>query len=239
MTFYLGSPNSQMQADWCNGMPVLVSYAVYPKSKEPWLDDYLPSFSRVLVDSGAYSTFNSGVEINGVRYRDWMQRFKGVIHVDAVAGLDDIRGDWRQSLKNYELYGGFPTFHETDPSDLLVDLISLARERGNWLGIGLIPPRTGKWGWVRKTLERIPSDVHVHFWAGAEYSGHPRIDSVDSTNWFRDGWKLMTLPGTAHLTSGECLEIVIKRYQRTKRKIMSSELDDVLDISFDGTEELT
>lgn len=203
-----------MHADYCRGMPVLVSFAIYAK----WLDDYVPSFARVLIDSGAFSEFNSGKVVDGAEYRDWQARWRDAAHVDAIAGLDDIRGDWRKSLRNYELYGGFPTFHESDPPELLDDLIPLARDRGGWLGVGLIPPRAGKWEFVRATLDRIPPGLHVHVWAGGEYSGHPRVDSVDSTNWFRDAWKLGTLPDTAHLTQAECIEIVIKRYQRAARK---------------------
>jgi hypothetical protein len=210
-----------MHADWCGGMPVLVSYAIYPKGtakKGPWLDDYVPSFARLLVDSGAYSEFTGNATVDGDAYRDWCGRWEGVAHVDAVAGLDDIRGDWRRSLKNYELYGGFPTYHESDPPELLAALIPLARERGGWLGVGLLPPRSGKWDWVRRTLEQIPEGLHVHVWAGGEYTGHPRVDSADSTNWFRDAWSYKNqLP---FLSPAECIELVMKRYQRAGRKVM-------------------
>lgn len=234
MTFYLSSPGSQMHADWCKAMPVLVSYAIYPKpskTKGPWLDDYISSFSRVLVDCGAFSEFNSGKKVVGSAYKDWCQRWWTSCHIDAVAGLDDINGNWRKSVKNYELYGGFPTYHESDPPELLDDLIAMARERGNgqpvyesfkpgkpWLGVGLLPPRADKWGWVKETMARIPDDLHVHFWAGGGYTGHPRVDSADSTNWFRDAWAYKNdLP---FLTPAECIELVVKRYQREDRKPM-------------------
>lgn len=209
---YLSSPGNQMHADHLAGMPVLVSYAIYPK----WLDEYIPSFDRVLIDSGAFSEFNSGKKVDGPAYKDWQQRWADTAHVVAIAGLDDIRGDWRRSLRNYDLYGGFPTMHESDPDELLDELIPIARERGNWLGVGLIPPRGGKWQWVKETLRRIPEDIHVHLWAGGEYAGHPRCDSWDSTNWFRDAWAYRNdLP---FLTPAECVEIVVKRYQRVSRK---------------------
>lgn len=35
---------------------------------------------------------------------------------------------------------------------------------------------------------------------------------------FRDAFKLRTLPDTKHLTSAECIEIVVKRYQRFSAK---------------------
>lgn len=212
MTFYLSSPGNQMAADHCRDMPVLVSYAIY----KPWLDQYVPSFRRVLIDSGAYSELTGKVVVDGAAYRDWQQRWVDTAHVDAIAGLDDIRGDWRRSLRNYDLYGGFPTYHETDPPELLGDLIPLARERGGWLGVGLLPPRGGKWRWVKETLARVPDGLHVHVWAGGEYSGHPRVGSCDSTNWFRDAMAYrLDLP---FLTLAECVEIVVKRYQRTRRK---------------------
>ena len=211
MIFYLSSPGNQMHADWCRDMPVLVSYAIYQR----WMDDYVPSFSRLLIDSGAYSELTGKVKVDGSAYRDWKQRWVETSHVDAVAGLDDIRGDWRRSLRNYELYGGFPTFHETDPPGLLADLIPIARERGGWLGVGLLPPRGGKWQFIKETLAQIPEDIHVHLWAGGEYCGHPRCDSVDSTNWFRDAWAYRNqLP---FLTPAECVELVVKRYRRFKR----------------------
>jgi hypothetical protein len=212
VTFYLSSPANQMTADKCRGMPVLVSYAIYAK----WIDQYVPSFDRLLIDSGAFSEFNSGKKVDGHAYRDWCRRWEETTHCDAVAGLDDISGDWRRSLKNYELYGGFPTYHETDPHELLDDLIPLARDRGGWLGVGLIPPRGGKWRWVKETLARIPDGLHVHVWAGGEYCGHPRVDSTDSTNWLLDSFAYRK--AMPFLTLAECVELVVKRYRRVERR---------------------
>lgn len=214
MRVYLASPNTQQQAEHVEGMPVLLSFACY----SPWLDRYQQTFDRILIDSGAFSEMNSKVKIDGIQYRDWCQRWSG--HADACAGIDDISGDWRRSLRNYEEFGGFPTFHDTDPPELLDDLVALARERCGWIGLGLMPPRNGKESWVRSACERIPEDLHVHGWAFRAYTHVRRLDSVDSTNWWRDAMKLRTLPDTAHLTYGECLEIVVKRYQRWKRNIV-------------------
>ncbi len=210
MIVYLAGPNDQLQADSARDMPVLLSYAYYCS----WLDKYQAAFSRILIDSGAYSEMTTGKAIDLVAYSEWMKRWEG--HADAVAGLDDIRGDWRRSLKNYEA-GGFPTFHDSDPWGLLPELVSLARERGGWIGLGMVPPRQGKERWVREACSRIPEDLHIHGWALRAYTHVRRLDSVDSTNWWRDAMRLRTLPDTKHLTHGECLEIVVKRYQRWKR----------------------
>lgn len=92
------------------GMPVLLSFASY----SPWLDRYHQGFDRILVDSGAYSELSGGVKVDVLAYRDWAERWNG--HADACAGLDDIRGDWRRSMRNYEaMPRGFPTFHDSDP----------------------------------------------------------------------------------------------------------------------------
>lgn len=213
MIVYLASPRTQQQAEHVDNMPVLLSFACW----SPMLLRYQQSFARILIDSGAFSELNSGVRIDGGKYREWYKKWDG--HADAVAGLDDIGGDWKRSLKNYEKFGGFPTFHDTDPPELLDDLIGLSRERGGWIGIGLKPPRHGKEKWIRGACDRIPPDLHVHGWAMRAYTHVRRIDSVDSTNWWRDAMKLRTLPDLKHLTYGECLEIVVKRYQRWAREI--------------------
>lgn len=214
MQVYLASPNTQQQAEHAEGMPVLLSYAVYA----PWVDKYQSSFRRILIDSGAYSEFSSGKKVDLSAYADWSRRWQG--HADAVAGLDDISGDWKRSMANYEAFpDGFPTFHETDPWELLPELCSMALERGGWIGLGLLPPRDGKEAWVRRACGEIPEDLHIHGWAMRRYTHVRRLDSVDSTNWWRDAMKLRTMPDLAHLTYGECLDIVVKRYQRWERVI--------------------
>lgn len=210
MNVYLASPNTQQQAEHAAEMAVLFSFACY----SPWLDKYQQSFRRVLIDSGAYSAFTTGKPVDIVAYGEWAARWVG--HADAIAGLDDISGDWRKSLANYEAMPlGFPTIHDSDPPELLRDLVQLARERGNWIGIGLTPPRQGKERFVRWVCDNVPEDMHVHGWALRAYSHVRRIDSMDSTNWWRDAMQLRRdLPW---LTYGETLELVIKRYQREQR----------------------
>lgn len=203
---------------------MLLSFAIY----SDWLNrGYQQSFSRILIDSGAYSEFSSGKKIDLAAYKDWSERWVG--HADAIAGLDNIAGDWRQSLRNYEAFpGGFPTFHESDPPELLEDLVVMSQARKQWIGLGLIPPRGGKEKWVRSALDRIPEGIHVHGWACREYTHCRRLDSVDSTNWWRDAMQLKTLPGTSHLHYGECLEIVVKRYQRWNRTVTEPQTEATL-----------
>lgn len=216
MIVYLASPNTQQQAEHACDMPVLISFAVYGK----WMDRYQQSFRRILVDSRAFSEFSTGKKVDIEKYAEWCERWTP--HADAIAGLDDIGGDWKRSLANYQKFDrGFPTFHETDPPELLDDLVQLARERRQWIGLGLLPPRDGKEKWVRKTCDRIPDDLHVHGWALRKYTCVRRLDSVDSTNWWRDAMAIRKdLPW---LTYGESLDIVVKRYQRDTRMIVDKD----------------
>ena len=207
---YLASPGNQQQAEHAIGMPVLFSFALY----DPFLDKYQHAYKRLLIDSGAYSVFTTGKPVDIAAYAAWAERWVG--HADAIAGLDDIGGDWRQSVKNYEAFSlGFPTIHDTDPPELLPDLVAIAQERGLWLGVGLKPPRQSKERFVRWVCENVPENLHIHGWALRAYSHIRRIDSMDSTNWWRDAMKLRSeLPW---LTYGETLELVVKRYQRENR----------------------
>jgi len=93
----------------------------------------------------------------------------------------------------------------------------MARERGGWIGLGLTLPRQRKEHFLRSALERIPDDLVVHGWACGGYS-HLNFDSVDSTNWFMDVKYILDGAHTRHLTVGEALEIIVKRYQRASRR---------------------
>lgn len=206
MRVYLSSPGSQMHAHAVRDMPVLISYAC----TSDWLDDYAPSFGSVLIDSGAFSEMNTGRKIDLNAYAEWAEERRG--WVEAVAALDDIRGDWQRGLKNWRAHPWmFPTYHNSDPPEALETILSY---QPKWLGLGMVPPRD-KREWLYETLERLPAGLHVHGWALQGYADHPRLDSVDSTNWFRDAWQVKKdLPW---LTPAECVEIVVKRYQRVPR----------------------
>ena len=210
---YLASPASQLQANAAREMPVLLSYA--GSGRDPWLQKgYLQSFDSVLIDSGAFSVHNSGVVIDPSEYRAWAET---IPWADNCAALDDVAGDWRKGMRNAEAFG-FPTYHDSDPEDTLAPLIDIARERGNWLGIGLVPPRTGRTDWLERTLCQIPEDIHVHGWAMGLYAlTQHRIDSFDSTHWWREAMALRDSAKLHWLTYAETLEIMVKKIQRLRR----------------------
>jgi len=209
-----------MQAAAVEGVPVLISFALF----NPWHERYVPSFERVLLDSGAYSAHTTGVELDVSEFAEFAERWRDV--ADAVACLDSISGDWREGWRNMEAMPdglGFPTFHDSDPPELLEDLISAARERGGWIGVGLVPEtRHTRSRWLEETLDRIPLDLHVHGWACRRFwNTHRRLDSVDSTNWTLDGRKV--LDACPWLTPAEATEIVVKRYRRERRTLPTAQ----------------
>ncbi|PCJ07789.1 MAG: hypothetical protein COB10_12025 [Planctomycetota bacterium] len=220
---YFSSPGSQLHAAACKGRRVLLSFATW----SPWIDQYIPSFKSIMLDSGAFSTLNSGVKISLPEYIEWVARYP---FCDSWAGLDDISGDFNASLTNYT-HGGFPTYHTTDPPELLPQLISIAKQmpvNGNhWIGIGMLPPRTGFGTWLRETLEQLDDEpLHVHGWALGSYLHEERLDSYDSTNWFRDAFQIRSkLPW---LTYAEALDISILRLERRQRIV---EPDDAKQLS--------
>ena len=101
MRVYLASPSNRDQHEAAKGMPVLISYVGCRGYVET---EFAPTFSHILIDSGAFSEMNSGVKVDLTEYADWSRRWVG--HADAIAGLDDITGDWRRSLRNYEAFRG-------------------------------------------------------------------------------------------------------------------------------------
>ena len=232
MRIYLSHPGSRLAAHLASEMPVLISFA----NLSTWMIDYLPTYSSLLFDSGAYSELNGNATVDLGAYREFSGKW--IDRAAAIAGLDDISGDWRRSLKNYEaIPWSFPTFHDTDPPELLPDLIAMAQERGTWIGIGLEPPREKREKWIRETLEKIPDGLHVHGWALRRYSYMSRFDSMDSTSWFRKAFGLKAMAPLAHLTDAECLEIVVKRFERWTPPDRDQSEDGQMDLFREATRE--
>lgn len=213
MTVYIGTPCNQLQAAIVADMPVLVSFAA--ACNFLMTGGYAHTFRPLLLDSGAFSELNSGKRVDLAAYVDWVKQFP---HAIAWAGLDDISGDWQRSLKNYEA-GGFPTMHDTDPAFVLDELIPLARERGGWIGVGLKPPRSGREDWLRRTLDRIPDDLHVHGWALGRYAHLSRIDSIDSTHAWIEWQKIRNALGP-WLTPAEAMDLAVKKVRRWEQSLV-------------------
>ena len=228
LTVYLSGPNTQQQAHAARGMPVLLSFA----TTSQWIERYVPSFDRVLGDSGAFSEFNSGKKIDLDGFAEWSTRLLEHPHVDAVATLDNIAGNWRQGLANWDATPWtFPVYHDTDPPEALDAILERMPGRPQWIGLGMTPPRQSR-AWLATALARIEERrpaVNVHGFALRahldvllRYRG--RSVSVDSTNWMLDVRQILDNRMTRHLTPAEALDIVVKRYAR-ERHTMQTDSD--------------
>lgn len=223
MRLYLSSPTSQMHAHALRGRHVLLSYAM----RQPVVTlDYAPTFRSVLLDSGAYSEFTTGKKVDLAAYVDWAAPL--LPQSVAVAGLDDLSGDWRRSLANYEAQpGAFPTFHVTDPDELLDDLVALAESRNGWLGLGMCGPqkvvRPEKERWLRRAVGRVREvqkrRLHLHGWALVRYAFVPGIDSFDSSRWIHLAQSIKAHHNTRCLTMSECVSVAVKQILRAPRAL--------------------
>lgn len=210
-TIYLSSPPDPLFASACEGMPVLLCFSMFKE----WMMSFQATFSKIVIDSGAFSEHSTGKKVDIEKYKDWSEKW--IDKAEAIAGLDDISGDYKRSLANYaKIPWSFPTWHDTDPLELIPELVAISRERKTWLGIGMKDPQNQKNGKIIKdALTLVPDDIHVHGWAARHYSYIRRFDSFDSTAWWRNAMVLRPKMPWLHL--GECVEIIIKKYQREAR----------------------
>ena len=211
----------------------MLSYAYTSR----WIDGYIPTFGRLLWDSGAFTSFTQGRPVDLDAYAE---RARSVPWADGAACLDDIAGDWRLGLANWDAHPWmFPVYHDSDPLEALEAILERLQdpERGRfrplspqWIGLGMIPPRTSR-QWLAETLARIPPGVHVH---GFAMRGHGDVlvrlrgadSSADSVNWMLDARKVgRDLPW---LTPVETVEIVAKRYER-EFKAMPPRISEAID----------
>lgn len=219
MRCYLSSPGSLAHAQAAAGSPVLLSFAHAAK----WLRDFTPAFSNVLWDCGAYSVFNSGKIIDPDAYAE---SARSIPWADAAAGLDDVAGDWRKGLANWDRYPWmFPTYHDSDPPEALDAILERLQDKTRarfreaslqWIGLGMVPPRLNR-RWLAETLARLPPGLHVHGFATRAHAdliieARGAECSADSINWILDSRKVAEVH--PWLTPTECVEIVVKRYQR-------------------------
>ena len=224
MICYLSTPGSLAHAQAAAGSPVLISYAYASQ----WLTDFAPAFQRVLWDSGAYTAFTKGKRIDLDAYAETA---RSIPWADGAACLDDISGDWKAGLANWDRYPWmFPVFHDSDPPEALDAILERLQDSSSgrfrrtspqWIGLGMVPPRTNR-RWLAETLARLPAGLHVH---GFALRGHSDLliescgsdCSADSVNWLLDARKIMN--DMPWLTPPECVEIIVKRYQREHRTV--------------------
>jgi hypothetical protein len=98
---------------------ILLSFWYYKnEGVRATLENYFaPDYPDIFVDSGAYSAWSQGGEVDVTSYADWLEKYEGLFTV--YANLD-VKGDVEAGLKNQAYLEGrglqpLPVFHGGEP----------------------------------------------------------------------------------------------------------------------------
>ena len=133
MKCYFGGaerPNAIEILRQAGGRRVMLSFAE-PPTDTCW-DLYRRYCFEVLADSGAYSIWKRGCQININDYMDWIEKH----NIEKYFNLDVV-GDWKRTQENqrYMETRGFrpiPVYHHGEPAEVLDGLVS----RYEYIGLG-------------------------------------------------------------------------------------------------------
>lgn len=160
----------------------------------PFLDEFLRDRQRFpglyrnwVLDSGAFSAFNSGVTIDRDEFTDRAAQLLATDTTLLEVFALDVIGDWRASLRNAERMNehgvpAIPTFHADEPLDYLK---GIARDYPK-IALGGVALRTPhkKLAWAEQCFAHVwPCKVHGFAFAGKNATMRLPFHSVDASNW--------------------------------------------------------
>lgn len=188
----------------------------------PLYGRYRATFASMALDCGAFSELRTGEPVDLGAYAAFVQEHGGFY--EWVASLDAIRGGPADNLRNWsELrdrgIDAMPTFHQGEPVSLLREYCSAATR----VGLGFQRPIQSEQAFLDEAFSIIPRGTRVHGWAMTNYTADYPFASVDSTSWLYELKALRAVQTTqqgepfGHLTDGELIEIIQKRYDRLPR----------------------
>lgn len=143
------------------------------------------AYRHWVMDSGAYSAHNSGVEINLQRYIRACQMLKATDTTLREVFALDVIGDWQASLWNTQAMWragvqAIPCFHYGEPFDLLD---RLARDYPK-IALGGAVGKPGKLEWARECFRRVyPKRIHGFGFGSKTACEALPWHSVDAMNW--------------------------------------------------------
>jgi hypothetical protein len=136
------------------------------------------------MDSGAFSAWNSGKQIDLQQYTETCKELLATDpRLTEVAALDVI-GDWRASLRNTERMWeagvpAVPAFHLEEPEDVLVHLANTYPK----IALGGATGRA-RMEWARQCFARVwPKAIHGFGFGVPELAMELPWHSVDCTTW--------------------------------------------------------
>lgn len=118
----LASFHKELEAAGITGFNELVSYWEVKTKKMgfDWINELSTKRGMIMIDSGAFSAFNSGVHIDIQEFIAWHKQLeKECPQIKIKAGLDDIENP-ENNFKNQQITDAaglqlFPTYHRQDP----------------------------------------------------------------------------------------------------------------------------
>lgn len=221
MIVYFAGVNTYHFCDAFLGRHVLETFA---DPRERLFGRYRAAFRSMALDCGAYSELTTGKPIDLHAYADFVAQH-GEFY-DWCASLDSIQGGVKQNLQNWQFLSDsgldtMPTYHQGEPISVLEDYCSVTDR----VGLGFSGrPITGARAFLDEAFSHIPSSVRVHGWAMTNYTARYPFASVDSKTWLHELLALRSVVpelqksfSLGHLTDGELIEIVQKKYDRLPR----------------------
>jgi hypothetical protein len=202
------------------GRHVLESFS----DSRPLYGRYRAMFESMILDCGAGDKrHRQGASVKLHAYADFCLEHGDFY--EWVASADDINGGASLNLNNWQFMldrgvEAVPTFHQGEPISLLEEYCSRAGRIG--LGGKDRPIRDAE-AFLDAAFSVIPQRVKVHGWALTNYTAKYPFESVDSKSWNHELLALRDLKTSqrgdqlAHLTDGELIEIIQKRYDRMPR----------------------
>ncbi|MBN1591687.1 MAG: hypothetical protein JW941_00400 [Candidatus Coatesbacteria bacterium] len=219
MNVYFAGANNYLLRDVFRGANIMVSYAWLDRALEKTIRE--GGFSSVMLDSGAFSAFRSGVGIDIVEYCDFIEH--NLDRVDLYFNLDVI-GDVAASKANLrfmEVKGlsPIPVFHHGEELDVLEEM----RDGYPLIGLGGMVPRSRRrmFDWLSEIFGRYPHKYHGLGIGDVSLISTFPFESIDNTSWkFISRRKALksrscgSLDWSEFLTRKELLTISRKFYER-------------------------
>lgn len=183
----------------------------------------LKKFRSWVLDSGAFSVYNSGINVPIKEYIDACKEVLDSEHPPEEIFSLDVIGDWKASMANYDLIRrmglkAIPTFHFGDPWHMLstiakeYDKIAVACRKN-----GEVPRHR----FFEQCFARVwPKKIHGFAIGTESILLSLPFHSADSTSWFRTGkYGQSNLFGhKVHLKRG-CRTIQLEHFINLERRV--------------------
>ena len=166
---------------------ILIAYPYFKKELVDYLRGIDPNSYRLIVDSGAFTAWNTGKEITLDGYCRFLDHIEFLRPFPAVSL--DVIGDPKASWENFLLmkargYDVLPVFTRGDDEEMLEEMY----DHSDYILLGGVSSGRKNANYVKWFAERNKGrDSHWLGFVKMEYIKHYRPKSVDSSSWIAGG----------------------------------------------------